>query len=116
MQGRVRRLITGSGRARSGRRPGSGCLSYSVVARNCSPIIFERWESQAALDLSQPAALTRNSAVRVLAGARCRRSEAIAPLPADGDLRRRYGLRPAEWLALEWRDVDPQANRADRSL
>jgi integrase len=26
------------------------------------------------------------------------------------------GLRPAEWLALEWRDVDQQANRADRSL
>jgi integrase len=26
------------------------------------------------------------------------------------------GLRPAEWLALEWRDVDLQANRADRSL
>jgi integrase len=40
---------------------------------------------------------------------RCGRRESRAPLPADCDLAAATGLRPAEWLALEKRDIDREA-------
>jgi integrase len=58
----------------------------------------------------QPVAAAQGATpVRVLGRARCRRSESLAPLSADVDLRGCHGLRPAEWLALESRDVDLEA-------
>jgi integrase len=44
-----------------------------------------------------------------MGGTRYRRREPPSPLPADDGLRGCHRASPAEWLALEWRDIDLEA-------